>query len=183
VAIIFVGGVHGVGKSTFCQDLSKHTGLQCLTASTLIRFENSSALPGCSKLVPNPSDNQQLLVRAVKKAVGSSAKRVILDGHFTLLKPNGEIEYIDLRIFEQLVLATILVLQDKPELICERLVRRDNHAWSIALMSAHQHSEIQWASTVASHLKIPLLKLNASDAHSLQSAINSFHSWISDDRR
>lgn len=174
MGIIFVGGVHGVGKSTFCQNVSQRTGFQWFTASALIKAENLSAVTEGSRLVPNPSENQQLLIRAIRKQIGTSDNRALLDGHFTLLKPDNEIEFIDLSVFEQLRLDTILVLKDRPELICERLLRRDNQAWSVPLVSAHQDSEIQWASAVASALRVPILTINVHDSDSLSKAIGVF---------
>lgn len=155
--------MQGVGKSTFCRCVSERTGIARFTASALIKTESELALTDGSKRVSNPSKNQEILVRAVKKHIGPSSRKVILDGHFTLLNPAGEIEPISLKVFEELELDIILILHDKPELICERLIQRDGQTWPVTLVRVHQDSEIEYAGIVASHLGVPLHVLTTLD--------------------
>ena len=156
MAITFVGGVHGVGKSTYCQKLAERTGFEWLTASALIKAESQSAITEGSKFVHDPAANQDLLVRAVQRHMGSSHRRMILDGHFTLLKPDGEIIAINVDVFALLGIDTIIVLRDDPTSICNRLLERDKQEWPVHLVSAHQDAEINWAHAVASDLGIPI---------------------------
>ncbi len=67
MGIVFVGGVHGVGKSTSCQEVAERTGLQWLTASSLIKAEEQSAVAEHSKVVLDAVGNQELLIRSVRK--------------------------------------------------------------------------------------------------------------------
>jgi len=171
VSIVFVGGVHGVGKSTHCQQIAERTGLQWLTASALIKAEKESAINEHAKFVLDPAGNQELLVRGVRKHVTASHERVLLDGHFTLLKPDGEIIAIEVDVFAQLGLNTIVVLRDNPISICNRLRERDAQDWSMTMVSAHQNAEIDQAHFVASNLGIPILIVDVLDADSLTRAV------------
>lgn len=86
MAIVFVGGVHGVGKSTHCQRISKRAGLQWFMASALIKAEMQSAIAVGSKVVVDPIENQGLLLRGVHNCMRPDQGKVLLDGHFTLLE-------------------------------------------------------------------------------------------------
>ena len=143
MGIVFVGGVHGVGKSTCCQEVAERTGLQWLTASSLIKAEEQSAVAEHSKVVLDAVRNQQLLVRSVRKRMKRGHDRVILDGHFTLFTLSGTIETIEIDVFIQLGLERIVVLRDDPSAICGRLRERDGQDWSISMVDIHQNAEIE----------------------------------------
>lgn len=173
MGIIFVGGVHGVGKSTRCQQVAHQTGLQWLIASALIKTEKQSAIAEHSKFALDPARNQELLVRGIRKHIRSDQERIILDGHFTLLKPGGEIMLIAVGVFVQLDLETIVVLRDNPTSIYSRLRERDKEDWTITMISAHQDAEINRAHVVASSLGIPILIINAHDTDGLAKVVSA----------
>lgn len=173
MGIIFVGGVHGVGKSTRCQQVAQQTGLQWLAASALIKAEKQSAIAEHSKFALDPAGNQELLVRGIRKHMRSKQERIILDGHFTLLKPDGEIIPIAADVFVELDLDTIVVLQDNPTSICNRLRERDKEDWTITMVSAYQDAEINRAHVVASSLGTPILIIDAHDTDGLAKAVNA----------
>jgi adenylate kinase len=171
MAIVFVGGVHGVGKSTYCRDISERTGLQWFMASDLIKAEMQSAIPVGSKVVVDPIGNQELLLRGVRNRMSSYQVRAFLDGHFTLLNADGEIVAIDIDVFIRLGLERIIVIRDDAAAICSRLRERDGHDWSISKISAHQDAEINQAHEVATKLRIPILLIDAFDADALEKAV------------
>jgi adenylate kinase len=171
MAIVFVGGVHGVGKSTYCQHISERTGLQWFIASVLIKAEMQSAIAVGSKVVVDPIGNQELLLRGVRNCVSPDRGRAILDGHFTLLNADGEIVAIDIDVFVRLGLERIIVIRDDAAAICTRLRERDKQDWSISKTSAHQDAEINQAHDVATKLRIPILLIDAYDAHGLEQAV------------
>lgn len=165
--IVFVGGVHGVGKSTCCQKASERSGLPWHTASALIKAERQSSIVARSKEVLDAMENQELLIRGVHNLRKAGNKRIILDGHFTLLKSNVSITTVEINVFIKLGLEKIVVFRDDPASICNRLQERDKQDWSISMVGAHQEAEIQQAYIVASNLNIPICTLASFDVDGL----------------
>ncbi len=172
MGILFVGGVHGIGKSTCCQQVADRSGVFWFTASDLIKAESKSAIAEDSKRVLNPVENQELLICGIRKQIRAGHERILLDGHFTLLKANGEVTAIELDVFRQLGLEGIVMFQDDPVSIFNRLRARDGQNLSIPRVKSHQDSEIEQGHLVASNLKIPIMVLDAFDADGLEKATN-----------
>ncbi|HBP87251.1 MAG TPA: hypothetical protein DD706_06100 [Nitrospiraceae bacterium] len=177
VRVVFVGGVHGVGKSTCCQQASERNGLQWYTASSLINAERQSTINERSKEVLDPKGNQELLINGLDKLKTSGHERVILDGHFTLLRPGGEIIAVGIDVFAQLRLEIIVVFRDDPASICKRLGERDEQVWPISIVDGHQEAEINRAYVVASFLKIPIFTLPAFDVDGLVREVGVLRSF------
>lgn len=171
MGVFFIGGVHGVGKSTCCQEVAERTGLEFFTASDLIKAEQKSAIGENSKAVLGTGLNQKLLIAGVRKRVKCNDKRVLLDGHFTLLQSSGEIILIEVNVFERLGLEGIAVFRDDPAAIYSRRQKRDGKACSSTEIRIHQDREIDYAHIVSSHLGIPIVILNAFDSDGLAQAI------------
>jgi adenylate kinase len=171
VGITFVGGVHGVGKSTCCQQASERTGIQWVTASALIKAERESAIAEHSKKVREAAGNQDLLIRALRKRVSSSHERIILDGHFSLLGADGEIILLGIEVFSQLGLEGIVVFRDDPASVSSRLRERDGQDWPISTVERHQDAEVEHGRVVASSLDIRFVTLSAFDADGLVKAV------------
>lgn len=55
--MIFISGVHGVGKSYFCDMVKTETGIESYSASTLITRKKHSGFAK-DKLIPDIDDNQ-----------------------------------------------------------------------------------------------------------------------------
>lgn len=171
MGIVFVGGVHGVGKSTCCQQITARTGMQLFTASALIKAEKQSAIAVGSKAVVDPIGNQELLLRGVRNCMSPGQGRVLLDGHFTLLNAVGEIVVIDIDVFFRLGLEGVIVIRDDVAAICSRLRERDGQDWSISKISAQQDAEISQAHDVATKLCIPFLPITAFDVNDFEKVI------------
>ena len=76
--MIFVTGIHGVGKTFFSQKLATKLGVKSYTASKLISDESSKV----TKKVYDVDTNQKILIRALKEI---KASQYILDGHVCLI--------------------------------------------------------------------------------------------------
>jgi len=76
--MIFISGVHGVGKSYFCNKVKEELGINTFSASKLIS-EHKHAEFSRDKLIPDIDHNQQYLLMAIRdlNAVGSD---YLLDG-------------------------------------------------------------------------------------------------------
>ena len=82
--MIFISGVHGVGKSYFCNLVKEATGIECYSASSLIKDRKKQGFPA-DKRVADIDENQLYLLVAVDD-LRSSLGEFLLDGHFCLLK-------------------------------------------------------------------------------------------------
>lgn len=172
MGVIFVGGVHGVGKGTHCQSISQRTGIPWFTASSIIKAEKQSAIAVDTKAVADPSGNQSLLLRGVRR-VTSANSTILLDGHFTILNANNSIVLIDVEVFDQLQLQGIVVLKDSPSQICDRLRQRDKREWAVADVSSHQETEMTHAQMVATKLAIPIMIVESSDNDRFTKAVRA----------
>jgi len=160
--LIFIAGIHGVGKSTFCNDFETlHPNLECFSASSLIKNYKSNAFTD-SKQVPNIDANQDVLINALKSQK-ITKDLVLLDGHFCLFDSEFIPQEIPLEVFLKLNLNLIILLTAPIELIIERMKSRDGKLHSVDKLSELQDLEISAAKNTAEKLNIPLFILTNND--------------------
>jgi adenylate kinase len=169
MAVVFVAGVHGVGKTTTCRYVSDVLGITSYTASQIIRNGKISGVTDIEKTVADLDDNQRVLIDGVRHVLNME-RRFLLDGHFTL-KTNRGIEAIPLRVFELLSICGIVIFTDDPLKIATRIGERDKTECPVEFVEVHQNAEVSHARFVAESLKIPLKILNAFDTRGLLAAI------------
>lgn len=150
--LIFVGGIHGAGKSTFCTTYCNDAGYEHLTASTLIKNVKPSSL-GSGKQVRNIRKNQDILITALSQ-VRKPGKNYVLDGHFTLLDDKGTIRPIPISTFEAIKPDKLIIATESPDVTMERLELRDRKKYDEQLLANMQESEITHANRIADALKI-----------------------------
>lgn len=152
--MIFLSGIHGVGKTFFCNLVKKELGIKSYSASQLIAEKRSNGFTA-DKFVSDIDDNQLLLIRAVDK-LRQNEDEFILDGHFCLLNANGEITRIPYNTFEMLNPDTIILLTEKPDIISERRFQRDGIMQDICEIREFQEAEKQYAQEVSQNFRVPL---------------------------
>ena len=81
--MVFVSGVHGVGKSYFCGILKERLNISSYTASSLISGRKKARF-STDKRVADIDVNQLYLLEAVKELKDRN-EEFLLDGHFCLL--------------------------------------------------------------------------------------------------
>lgn len=155
--LIFVGGIHGVGKSSFCSKLASALGLRHFSAGALIGDRREVA-QSADKRVVNVNDNQDVLIEAVQ-AISISDSPVLLDGHFCVLNLSEELTRIPTQTFERLAPIAALVIHDDVQAIQERLRNRDGRNYSLAALGAYQDAELSHARTVCSIIGAKLCTL------------------------
>lgn len=124
--VLFVGGVHGVGKSTYCEAAAARHQCLHVRASDVIRQLKASAAPVRTKLVTNVDANQDLLLlefEQVKRK--TNAGLILLNGHFVLRNANGAIQRLQTPVFTALGLTGLLCFEDDPLAIATRMSERD----------------------------------------------------------
>lgn len=157
--IIFVGGIHGVGKTTLCKMISEELFLKHYSSSELISNLKNENLDK-NKKVSNVIENQNILLESINKYFDNSQYN-LLDGHFCLLDSAGNITKVPLETFESLRLKFIIILVDEEEEILKRLVNRDTRYYSLDFIKEFQHKEVHYAQEIAEHLKVSFKIINA----------------------
>lgn len=151
--MLFIGGIHGAGKTTICEKVFTPLGYRCLTASKLIAAYGRRS--DREKRVDNISNNQ---VALTKQLILEKRKycRLLLDGHFTLINSQGDIEPIDFEVFKEMSPTLLVLVKENPKIIAERLTKRDGKKWRISFLKSFQKSEELHARKIAEELDIPL---------------------------
>ncbi len=152
--MIFIGGIHGVGKTYLCQKLKETYNLNSYSASSLISNLKKEQFT-INKNIESIHQNQELLVKAARKL--KEEKPYLLDGHFCLLNKDGEITRIPSTTFENLAPQSIIVIINSIEQIAKHLINRDQHQYDFEFLKDFQNQEINYASEIAKLLNIPIL--------------------------
>lgn len=158
MGMVFIGGVHAVGKGTLCNCLWRELGIQTYSSSKLI--ESARNLTFSSDKNTNVvSANQAALISMVqeKKALGQP---FLLDGHFCLKGTNG-VKAIPENVFLEIAPDAVIVLVAKAEIIQQRRKERDGVNERLEEITNFQKLELSEAKLIATKLRIPFLQANA----------------------
>lgn len=156
--LIFIGGIHGSGKGIICDEIIKSSNLIHLTASQILKWEELSSQE--NKEVQNINETQDRLVKNLQSII-SNNQRYLLDGHYSLLNKTGVPEKVPLSTFESISPSKLILVVANPEIIVERLKKRDLKNYSTEYISKFQELEIEYAKEIEQYLKIPLLTINS----------------------
>jgi len=156
--IVFLAGVHGVGKGSLADYLSKKYVVPNYSSSTLIKLEKNKPVASFKRVL-GPTENQDYLVKALNK-LDTNSKRIILDGHFVLLTAEGFFE-VPFSLFECLPIDSIILKTLDENIIYNRLLLRDGNAPEIDALRELQTREIERAKEVASLLKVNLIVVDS----------------------
>lgn len=148
----FVCGVHGVGKTIFAKELSREMSLKYYAASDLIKNRTNKELCHYKK-VQCIANNQTLLLEALAEI---KETQYILDGHLCLINGKNKIERISYKVFQKMNIDFIYVVVEQPEIIQNRLKKRDNQIWDLNMITVFQQEELKYAKKIAVDEKIPL---------------------------
>lgn len=155
---MFVGGVHGVGKTTVCKTSLDSLGFDYISASELIR--RRVALHRTDKRVRNVEGNQNILVQESNK---EKTKTLLygLDGHYCLLNKDGEIERLPVELFRDLGIDLFVLIEAPVDVVVKHLQMRDGTKWTKKTVSAMLSAERTNAKRIAKALNKPLIVLDA----------------------
>lgn len=168
---IFVGGVHGVGKSTCCEEAARALGIQHRSASAMIKSQQAEAISTTGKAVVSPAANQRLLIQAVSTFFTTGEKVLLLDGHFTIPSTAGKVERIPVEVFEALNIRGVVVLIEEPHVIRNHRKGRDGAAPDVTAIEVAQAMELEHARNIAGALACPLTLLAPADRTAFVAAI------------
>ena len=145
--MIFISGVHGVGKTFFSNLVKNKLHVNSYTASELI--EKSRHLKfNENKQVSDIQGNQTYLIHAIKM-LQQTKEEFLLDGHFCLLDEKRTIKRISFETFRDLRPNAIILLTENPDIIAQRRKERDGAQVSKQEIRLFQEEEMTYARQVA----------------------------------
>jgi adenylate kinase len=143
---IFVGGIHGTGKSFFAANIASKSGLCHVSASQLIYNQTIK-----DKNVDSISINQDILVKGFNSLPIS---KYIMDGHYTVLEQENIITRVPLDTFISLKPQRLILLKSDTNKIYQRLLKRDNKQYSLGLLKQMQEEEEKYYLELCSYFEI-----------------------------
>ncbi|ATA68210.1 hypothetical protein CGC48_05945 [Capnocytophaga cynodegmi] len=152
--IIFVGGIHGVGKSTICRRICAELNIEYLSASKLIKWSELNEDTN-NKKVEDLSLTQDRLIVGLRNVVQEN-KTYVLDGHFCLLNKENEVIKIPFETFEKIKPIAFIIILAEIEKVKNRLEIRDNKLYDFDLLQELQDKEIAYVEYLADNLNVPL---------------------------
>jgi adenylate kinase len=156
--VIFVGGIHGAGKSKICKDLSSILNFPFFSSSEIIKW-NENNIDAANKYVNDISYTQTKLIEGLNE-IKKHTNSFILDGHFCLFDKTGKPINIDFKIFNSISPNIIIVQTENIKTIQDRLLKRDNKKYDINTLKQMEIMELSNAKNVSELLKVPIFILN-----------------------
>lgn len=169
--MIFVSGIHGVGKTYFCNMIEDKLGIKNYSVSQLIAGRREKSF-SADKYVSDIDNNQVLLLDAISE-LQQAEEEFILDGHFCLLNADGVITRIPMETYTLLKPDTMILLLEDPKIIAERRLQRDGIQQDECRIIDFQEAEKVYAIEISKQLNIPLeVSRGASDLDRILEIIN-----------
>lgn len=132
MGILFVTGIHAVGKSTLCQTLSEYFSAPYYSASDIIKTERKSI--ETPRRYNSEIDKNASLFKVGIENLLPKHKNLIVDGHTVLLNEKQKPHLVEMSIFENLSIECVLLLVGNLELLVER--------WNQSSVSSISKNEI-----------------------------------------
>jgi adenylate kinase len=172
MSVIFLAGVHGVGKGFLGTPVANSMGITHLTASQLIREEKGQSTWGIDKKTSDLDNNQLALIRAVGQR-RLTHPHILLDGHFVLRDAQGVLTPLAISVFKELRLSGVILLTEAERVIASRLALRDKVMPDVQAISELAAAELTHAQAVCTELKLRLVKIHVPTLASLTEVVTS----------
>jgi len=172
--VVFVSGIHGAGKSTFCEELQHRLQIAHYSSSSLIKANSGYA--ELQKLATNIDEKQLILLDALSKLTDPA---IILDGHFCLLDHRREVVEINDEIAYRISPSAIVHITCPADVIHQRLMKRDSATFSVELLDEMQLKETEKAAQIAADLNIPLINFRSGEC--MDAIIRNLHPVCADE--
>lgn len=151
---ILFSGVHGVGKGFFLDKVKENIqNYDVYSASKLIERYQPSTDAGYKK-VSNVNNNQDILIKAIKEEKLRNRKDFIIDGHLCIFNAMGDVEPIPEYFLIDAEITGIVLLQDEPRIICDRINQRDSNKISMRNIEKMQDEEQKYARELQNKFQI-----------------------------
>ncbi len=152
--IAFIGGIHGVGKSTICRQICDELKLEYLSASELLKWKEINEDFKNKKVKSIPATQDRLIIGLTNTI--QKDKYYLLDGHYCLLNSENDVINIPFETFKEInPISLNLIIGDITE-IKNRLEKRDNRPYNYDLLGRMQDSELSYAKHLSKTLGVTL---------------------------
>jgi adenylate kinase len=169
--IAFIGGIHGVGKSTICRTICNNQKITYLSASEVIKWSELNE-DVKNKKVSNIPLTQNLLIDGLHNRIEKN-KSYLLDGHYCLLNKENIISKIPYETFEMINPNSLhIIINDDISEIKSRIETRDKRIYDFNLLEDMQKMEIDYAKDLSIRLGIQLSIGNENNYNSIESLLN-----------
>ena len=167
--IIFIGGIHGVGKGTLCERLESELGVVHLSASEVLKWKELN-VDSSDKRVADIDSTQDRLLKNLKGII-SQGQTYLLDGHFCLLNKESKIEKVPEDVFMGINPKKIIVVSENPEVVSKRLSQRDGRTYEISLLKEMQNIEIEHAQYISNLLGVEMYEIQSDSYDNLKRVV------------
>ena len=155
--ILFVGGIHGVGKGTLCRNVASELNIIHLTASEVLKWSDFT-IDSTDKCVADiPATQNRLLVNLEK--IVQPEQTYLLDGHFCLFNDKGKIEKVPNETFIEINPMKLVLVTENPEIIGGRLSQRDGKEYDVCHLKRMQELEKEHALHISKLLNIEMFEI------------------------
>lgn len=172
--IFFIGGIHGVGKSTACRQICSEFGMIHLSASELIKWKEINE-DSNNKNVKSVPETQDRLIIGLTNTIEKD-KYYLLDGHYCLLNSDNEIVNVPIETFKKINPISLNIITGDISEIKSRLENRDNKPYDFDLLEKMQSSELSYAKQLSKTLGVTL---NIGTQNNLAEIVTSLQKSIS----
>ena len=172
--IAFIGGIHGVGKSTICRKICEKIELEYLSASNLLKW-NDINNDAQNKKVKNIPATQDRLIIGLANTIKKN-KSYLLDGHYCLLNSANEIVKIPLDTFKKINPISLNLILGNISEIKNRLEKRDSIQYDEELLNRMQKNELKYAKYLSKAMGVTL---NIGTQNEFAALLTSLHKTFS----
>lgn len=157
--IFFLGGIHGSGKTTIGKILAKKLGIEYLSASSLIKWEEKN-VDKLNKRVLDINKTQKLLLKILHKKIDTK-KLYILDGHYCLINNLNQITPIPFNVFKEINPLCLILLDEPFVTVKNRLIKRNHNPEFIEIVNELAKHEYEYAYKLSQEIGKRTYKINS----------------------
>lgn len=168
--IAFIGGIHGVGKSTVSRQICDALNLEHLSASDLLKWKEINE-DAQNKKVSNIPATQDRLLTGLTNTVQKD-KYYLLDGHYCLLNIDNDVVEVPVDTFKGINPVSLNIIVGDIAEIKNRLEKRDQRPYDFDLLKKMQDSEVDYAKRLSKTLGVTL---NIGSQNDFKEIVTSLH--------
>jgi adenylate kinase len=169
--IAFIGGIHGVGKSTICKHICENLNINYLSASQIIKWAEFNDDAKNKKVTDIPL-TQNRLIDELHQIIEKD-KYYLLDGHYCLLNKESVITKIPFKTFEMINPNSLHLIINEISEIKSRIEERDKRSYDFNLLEEMQNTEINYAKELSVKLGVQLSIGKECDYSQISSLLNN----------
>ncbi len=169
--ISFIGGIHGVGKSTICNDLCSKLDIEYLSASAVLKWADLNQ-DAKNKKVENIVVTQDRLIEGLINTVKRES-RYLLDGHYCLFDKAGKVTKVPFETFETISPLSLHLITGDIGAIKQRIEERDMRGYDYHALKEMQDQEIAYAKELSLKLNVKLTFGQEWDYSEIYNALNA----------